>query len=170
MAILSIPVAGVVVLAAAFGQVGLLEELPSVLWAGLLSAAVGLALGVALPTGIRAFALNSTAVAEAWALNGAFSVLGSALAALGGLVIGSRGLLIASAPCYTLALLLVAVSRRSPWPSASRPHRRQSRRVTPLWPDGNCRRLSLLSKATEAASPLGINLLGAMAGGVRVGR
>jgi hypothetical protein len=116
LVILCIPVMGIVALAAAFGQVGALEELSSVLWAGLLSALVGLVLGVALPTGIRTFALNSTAVAEAWALNGAFSVLGSALAALGGLVIGSRGLLIASVPCYALALLLVALSRRSPWP------------------------------------------------------
>ena len=113
---LSLPVAAVGLLAATFGHVGVLDEIPSVLWAGLLSAVVGLALGVALPTGIRTFALNSTAVAEAWALNGAFSVLGSALAALGGLVIGSRGLLIAAVPCYALALLLVAVSRRSAWP------------------------------------------------------
>jgi hypothetical protein len=113
---LSLPVVAVGLLAAVFGHVGTLDEMPSVLWAGLLSAVVGLALGVALPTGIRTFAFDSTTVAEAWALNGAFSVLGTALAALGGLVIGSRGLLIAAVPCYALALLLVAVSRRSAWP------------------------------------------------------
>jgi hypothetical protein len=113
--VLGIPVASVALLAAAFGQVGLLGHLPSVLWAGLLSGIVGVTLGVALPTGIRAFASNGAAVAEAWALNGAFSVLGSALAALGGLVIGSRGLLIASLPCYVLALVLLAASRRTAW-------------------------------------------------------
>jgi hypothetical protein len=115
LATLSLPVTGVLVLAAAFGHVGVLDELPSVLWAGLLTGVVGLVLGVALPTGIRTFALNGSAVAEAWALNGAFSVLGSALAALGGLVIGSRGLLVAAVPCYALALLLVAVSRWRGW-------------------------------------------------------
>ena len=116
LAMLGLPMTGVGVLAAAFGHVDALDELPSVLWVGLLSTVVGLALGVALPTGIRTFALNSSTVAEAWALNGAFSVLGSALAALGGLLIGSRGLLIAAVPCYALAFLMVAVSCRKALP------------------------------------------------------
>jgi len=116
VAVLSFPIAGVGVLAAGFGHVDVLNRAPSVLWTGILSAATGLALGVALPTGVRTFAKDRAAVAEAWALNGAFSVLGSALAALGGLVVGSRGLLIAALPCYAVALVLIATNRRSMWP------------------------------------------------------
>jgi hypothetical protein len=98
-----------------FGHVGLLDEMPSLYLsaaAGLLAAVTGLALGVALFTGIREFAFNRTAVTEAWALNRAFSVLGSAAVALGGLVVGSRGLLVAAIPCYGLGLLLPAAFGR----------------------------------------------------------
>jgi hypothetical protein len=80
---------------------------------GGLAGLTGIALGVAFPTGIRLFAVNDAAVTEAWALNGAFSVLGSVLGALGGLLLGSRGLLVVALPCYLLAWTLVLLRRRS---------------------------------------------------------
>jgi hypothetical protein len=94
-----------------FGLVGELSRLSS-LWTAIvacggLAALTGLALGVAFPTGIRLFAQSDVAVTQAWALNGAFSVLGSVAGALGGLLLGSRGLMAAAMPCYVLAWLIV---------------------------------------------------------------
>jgi hypothetical protein len=54
------------------------------------------------------FTRSQAEVAEAWTVNGAFSVVGSVLAAVGGLVMGSRSLLIAAIPLYGLAFVLVA--------------------------------------------------------------
>jgi len=68
----------------------------------------GLVLGFAFPTGIRLIARSELAVTQAWAVNGAFSVLGSVGGALGGLLWGSRGLLLAALPCYIVACLIVA--------------------------------------------------------------
>jgi len=101
------PVAAVTALAVVFGHISVLDRVPSPIWVGLLTALVGTALGVALPTGIRHFAGSTTVVAEAWALNGAFSILGSAAAALGGLVVGSRGLLVGAAGCYGFAFVFL---------------------------------------------------------------
>jgi hypothetical protein len=75
--------------------------------AGALSFVMGTVLGIALPTGLYLFANSEVAVAEAWAINGGLSVVGSALGALGGLVLGSRGLMGMAALCYGLAWLLV---------------------------------------------------------------
>jgi len=52
-------------------------------------------------------------VAETWAANSAFSVLGSTLAALGGLVLGSHGLVTLAPPCYLLAWVLVRAGHPS---------------------------------------------------------
>jgi hypothetical protein len=101
-----------------FGQVGELSGIPSLSAAavvcGGLAGLTGLALGVSLPTGIRLFAKSDVAVTEAWALNGAFSVLGTVAGALGGLLLGSRGLLAAALPCYVLAWMIVILGSRSP--------------------------------------------------------
>jgi hypothetical protein len=114
--VLLVPLAFVTLLVLTFGRIAALDAIPSLTWtavgAGLLSSLAGLALGVALPTGMRAFAPTSVAVTEAWAINGAFSVLGSAAAALGGLILGSRGLLAAAIPAYGLALTILVISRR----------------------------------------------------------
>jgi hypothetical protein len=63
----------------------------------------GVLLEVALPTVVSVFTREESKVAEAWAINGAFSVAGSALAALAGLTVGSHGLAILAIPCYTIA-------------------------------------------------------------------
>ncbi len=99
-----------------FGHLGELSRLSN-LWTttvvcGGLAGVTGLALGVAFPTGIRLFAPSDVAVTQAWALNGAFSVLGSVAGALGGLLLGSRGLLAAAMPFYVLAWLIVFVEGR----------------------------------------------------------
>jgi hypothetical protein len=101
-----------------FGHIGELSQLSSLTAAsmacGSLAGLTGLALGVAFPTGIRLFGHSDIAVTQAWALNGAFSVLGSVTGALGGLLLGSRGLVAAAVPCYMLAWLLVLPGTRSP--------------------------------------------------------
>ena len=43
----------------------------------------------------------------------AFSVLGSVAGALGGLLLGSRGLVATAVPCYVLAWLIVLLRTRS---------------------------------------------------------
>jgi hypothetical protein len=105
-----------------FGHVGELSRLSSLTAAavacGAMAGLTGLALGVAFPTGIRLFAGSDVAVTEAWALNGAFSVLGSVAGALGGLLLGSRGLVVAAVPCYVLAWLIVLLGTRSQLQSA----------------------------------------------------
>jgi hypothetical protein len=111
--VLAVPAVVVALLALMFPHIGVLGEIPPMIWVGLLTTAAGMALGVALPTGIRTFTSNRTMVAEAWAINGAYSILGSAFAALGGLMIGSRGLLVAAVLCYSLAFVLLAVSQGS---------------------------------------------------------
>jgi hypothetical protein len=80
---------------------------------GAVAGFMGLALGVAFPTGIRLFAHSDRAVTQAWSLNGAFSVLGSAAGALGGLLLGSRGLIAAAITCYLFAWLIVLTRARS---------------------------------------------------------
>lgn len=99
-----------------FGHIGALSQLSSLTAAavacGGLAGLTGLALGVALPMGIRLFAQSETAVTEAWTLNGAFSVFGSAAGALGGLLLGSRGLLAAAMTCYVLAGMIMFLNAR----------------------------------------------------------
>jgi len=116
--ILAVPAVVLGTLIIGFGHVGELSRLSSLTAAAVACGGVagltGLALGVAFPTGIRLFACSDVAVTEAWALNGAFSVLGSVAGALGGLLLGSRGLVAAAMPCYVLAWLIVLLGTRSP--------------------------------------------------------
>jgi hypothetical protein len=115
--VLAVPPVVLVILIIGFGHVGELSRLSSLTAAAVACGGVagftGLALGVAFPTGIRLFARSDVAVTEAWALNGAFSVLGSVAGALGGLLLGSRGLVAAAVPCYVLAWLIVRLRSRS---------------------------------------------------------
>ena len=116
--ILAVPTVVLGTLIIGFGHVGELSRLSSLTASAVACGAVagltGLALGVAFPTGIRLFARSDVAVTEAWALNGAFSVLGSVAGALGGLLLGSRGLVAAAVPCYLMAWLIVLLGTR--WP------------------------------------------------------
>jgi hypothetical protein len=120
---LALPTLAVALLVIGFPLVGHLSDAPSLLLTAIggafLSGMMGVALGVALPTGMRLFAQGETALAEAWAINGAFSVLGSTLAALAGLMLGSRWLAGLAIPCYaTVWLVTYAVtSRRARAPS-----------------------------------------------------
>jgi hypothetical protein len=115
---LALPACMLAALSLGFAHLGGMDRAASLTGAavacGVLTGITGVALGVAFPTGIRQFARTDSAVTEAWALNGAFSVLGSVLGALGGLLWGSRGLILAALPCYLVAWLLVARSSRSP--------------------------------------------------------
>jgi hypothetical protein len=101
--VLAVPPVWLATLIVGFGHLGAVSGLPSLTIAasvcGVLTGVTGVALGVALPTGIRLFAGSELAVTQAWALNGAFSVLGSVAGALGGLLLGSRGLMLAALPC-----------------------------------------------------------------------
>lgn len=123
--LLTVPIVAVAGVSAGFHWIPRLGELSSrlgvAIGAGLLSGLLGLALGVALPTGMRVFTSSEADVAEAWTVNGAFSVVGSVLAAVGGLAMGSRTLLIAAIPLYGLALVLVATGGGigSPGPRSS---------------------------------------------------
>jgi hypothetical protein len=107
---LSVPCLSALALLLAFPQLESLNSFRSAAdtaaGAGVLSFITGVALGIALPTGIRLFANSEVAVAEAWAINGGLSVVGSAVGALAGLVLGSRGLIGFAVPCYGLAWLL----------------------------------------------------------------
>jgi hypothetical protein len=115
---LALPLLATAGLAAGFPLVGWLSDAPTLTWtaaaAGALSMGTGLLLGVALPTGVRAFTMGETGVAEAWAINGAFSVAGSALAALIGLMVGSHGLIMLAVPCYAFAWAIVVWERHMP--------------------------------------------------------
>ena len=109
-AVLLWPVAAVAGLVALVPHLGELSSAPSLRWtaagAGALSLGVGAALGVALPTGIRLLAGSERLVAEAWAINGAFSVAGASLGALVGLILGSFGLAGLALPCYLAAFTI----------------------------------------------------------------
>jgi hypothetical protein len=105
------PLAAIAMLVVVFPQLGALSsarslERTAILAAGL-SFGMGAALGVALPTGIRLLAPSERRVAEAWAVNGAFSVAGASIGALVGLILGSHGLAALALPCY-LAVFLIA--------------------------------------------------------------
>jgi hypothetical protein len=119
------PVAAVAALVALFPHLGELSSAPSLRWtaagAGALSLAMGGALGVALPTGIRQLAASERRVAEAWAVNGAFSVAGASLGALAGLILGSHGLAALALPCYLAVFLIGWLESRptSPGPQRS---------------------------------------------------
>jgi hypothetical protein len=121
-AVLALPLLAATGLGLAFPYLGWLSDAPTLAWtavaSGLLSTVTGILLGVALPTGVRVFTSGERGVAEAWAINGAFSVAGSALAALTGLTMGSHGLVLLAVPCYLLAWATVVWGHRL---AASRP-------------------------------------------------
>jgi hypothetical protein len=98
------PLAAVGALIAVFPYLGGLSAAASLGWtaagAGALSLGMGAALGVALPTGIRRMAGSERRAAEAWAVNGAFSVAGATFGALAALILGSYGLALIALPCY----------------------------------------------------------------------
>lgn len=78
-------------------------------------AIVGAVLGTAFPIGVRLAAPAGPSTVEwMWAINGAASIVGSALAALIGLAGGSRAVVATGLGCYVLAVCggLVARSRR----------------------------------------------------------
>jgi hypothetical protein len=116
--VVSVPAVALCGLIVGFGGLGHLSQLSSLtassLTCGGVAGVTGLALGVAFPTGIRLLAPSDLAVTQAWAVNGAFSVLGSVGGALGGLLLGSRGLVVAALPCYILAWLIVLSGERTP--------------------------------------------------------
>jgi MFS family permease len=71
---------------------------------GLVTSLVGLILGFAFPLGVRLVApTGEWAVQKMWAINGAASIAGSAAAAIIGLALGSRAVLIAGLGFYILA-------------------------------------------------------------------
>lgn len=79
---------------------------------GLLVLAVGMALGLGFPLGVRLAApLGDRVVQRMWAINGAASIAGSALAALVGLIAGSRATVAAGLLCYLGAVVTGASSR-----------------------------------------------------------
>jgi hypothetical protein len=71
---------------------------------GLLMGIVGAALGLAFPLGVR-LAAGEWAVQKLWAVNGAASIAGSVAAALLGLGLGSRAVLLSGLVCYLLVAL-----------------------------------------------------------------
>jgi len=114
--VLALPLLAAAGLGLAFPYLGWLSDAPTLAWtaaaSGLLSIGTGVLLGVALPTGVRVFTSEERGVAEAWAINGAFSVAGSALAALTGLTVGSHGLALLALPCYAIAWATAVWQRR----------------------------------------------------------
>ena len=119
------PVAAVAALVTLFPHLGELSSAPSLRWtaagAGALSLGMGAALGVALPTGIRQLATSERRVAEAWAVNGAFSVAGASLGAFAGLILGSHGLAALALPCYLAVFLIGRLESRSQDPGVVGP-------------------------------------------------
>jgi hypothetical protein len=104
------PPVAIAVLVALFPYLGRLSADLSLGWtaagAGALSLAMGAALGVALPIGVRRMAGSERRVAEAWAVNGAFSVAGVTFGALAALIVGSQSLVALALPCYLAVFLL----------------------------------------------------------------
>jgi hypothetical protein len=82
---------------------------------GLIVGAVGFALGLAFPLGVRRVApTGEWAVQKMWAINGAASIAGSVLAAFVGLVAGSWFVLLAGIGCYAVAVAAgIAGERRA---------------------------------------------------------
>ncbi len=80
---------------------------------GVVVTALGFALGLAFPTGVRHLeASDGHAIQEMWAVNGAASIAGSALAALVGLSFGSTVVLGAGFLAYAAATIFGALAIR----------------------------------------------------------
>jgi hypothetical protein len=105
----------------AFALVGLrfLEQVgPATVRLGLIAALVGgigVVLGFAFPLGVRVVApTGEWAVQKMWAINGAASIAGTVLAALAGITLGSRWVLIAGIAAYALAVVAGVSAQRVP--------------------------------------------------------
>ena len=73
----------------------------------LLVAPLGLALGMPFPLGLRLASAQTTSIgAWAWGVNGFFTVIGTVLALILGMIFGFRIVLLLSALCYAGALLV----------------------------------------------------------------
>jgi hypothetical protein len=110
----------VVVAAIALGLPALstMDHIGSAAVRAVLSAAivgvVGFVLGFAFPLGVRIVApTGDWAVQRAWAVNGAASVAGSALAAVLGVMLGSRWVVAAGLICYLLVFLAGTMAQRA---------------------------------------------------------
>jgi len=74
-----------------------------------LTSAFGIAMGMPFPTGIKiADSISHGAIPWAWSINGAFSVLGSALAVFVGINFGFSAALVIGAVLYGTALILLS--------------------------------------------------------------
>jgi hypothetical protein len=74
----------------------------------LLVAPLGLALGMPFPLGLRLASAQTTSIgAWAWGVNGFFTVIGTVLALILGMIFGFRFVLLLAALCYAGALLVV---------------------------------------------------------------
>jgi hypothetical protein len=87
-----------------------------ILVALLLLAPLGILLGLPFPLGLRVVAQEAAALVPwAWGVNGFFSVIGTAVALLLGMVFGFTAVLGLAALCYTIALA-VMLPRETPLP------------------------------------------------------
>lgn len=81
----------------------------------LLVAPLGLILGMPFPLGLRLAMQRSSALGSwAWGVNGFFTVIGTILALMLGMMIGFSMVLLLACACYLVALLTIA------WPGAAR--------------------------------------------------
>jgi spermidine synthase len=92
--------------------------LPAALWLRLLgvillTALIGIPLGIPFPSLLRLAGKRSQSVALLWALNGAFAVLGSVLAVVLSMQLGFRVALLAGAGLYLLLATVAWASRRA---------------------------------------------------------
>jgi hypothetical protein len=107
-------VAGAVV---GFGEIPAVERIDTeplrLLAAGSLVLAIGMALGLAFPLGVALAAPGGERIIQRmWAVNGAASIAGAALAALIGLAVGSRATVLGGLLCYMAAGLMGTYVRR----------------------------------------------------------
>jgi spermidine synthase len=86
---------------------GIASEAGRIIISSLIFLIVGAALGLAFPLGVRLISpTGDWAVQKAWAVNGAASIAGAAGAAILGVTLGSRALLVCGLGCYVAVLLL----------------------------------------------------------------
>jgi hypothetical protein len=108
-------------------QLGLHQRLtlilghPTLALAGGITGVVGFVLGFGFPLGVRLVApAGERAVQKMWAVNGAASIAGSSLAALLGLTLGCRAVLIGGFVFYALAALCGTKAQSVVEPSRAR--------------------------------------------------
>jgi hypothetical protein len=81
----------------------------------LLVAPLGVALGMPFPLGLRLATLQTSSIgAWAWGINGFFTVIGTVLALILGMIFGFRVVLLLSALCYAGALLVARRQANAP--------------------------------------------------------